>query len=194
LIGLFLGMALLTGCAMPINQHNARNYANSGFEAVQSDDWKFARRQWGRAVYNADLGFMDKRERAVYYYEYGRTLGVTCAFEEAEEYLSKAYELDLQTGGPVFMSLVELSRLNLDQKKYQEAVDYFKKALSELEEVNAPEKSPTDFSELLKEYAIALNGIGRLEDAREIEEKSALYENSGQESVTERTPYGLHCN
>lgn len=192
---LLLFMLSVIGCvAAPINQHNAKSYAESGFMAIQSGDWKFARRQWGRAIYNADLGFMDKKERAVYYYEYGRTLGVTCAFDEAEEYLNKSYELDLQTGGPAFMSLVELFRLKLDQKRYQEAVDYFEKALPELEKVNAPEKSGIEFSKLLKEYAVALNGIGRLEEAKKTVERAALYEKSGQESVTERTPYGLHCN
>jgi hypothetical protein len=47
---------------MPINRHNAQTYAESGWHAAQSGDWKLARRQWGRAVYNADLGFMDKRQ------------------------------------------------------------------------------------------------------------------------------------
>ena len=104
--------------------------------------------------------------RAIFYFEYGRSAGVTCFFDIAEDYLNKAYKLDSKIGGPSFLSLVELFRLNLDQKKFQEAIDYFLKALPELERVNAPSESPAEFSKLLDEYAIALNATGNYEEKK----------------------------
>ena len=94
------------------------------------------------------------------------------------------------------MSLVELFRLKLDQKKYQEAVDYFKKALPELEKADAPKKSPAEFANLLKEYSVALNGIGQIQEAKEAVGKAAAYESATEKStsITERTPYGLYCD
>ncbi|GAB7562005.1 hypothetical protein LG202_00440 [Methylobacillus methanolivorans] len=63
---------------------------------------------------NANLGGVAPSTRAVLSSEYGRSLGATCFFNDATFYLNQAYDLDKQTGGPLYMSLVELARLNLD--------------------------------------------------------------------------------
>ena len=152
-------------CATPINRHNAKKHAQTAVQASKAGDWDASRREWAKAVVNADLGNLEAGRRAVFYYEYGRSAGVTCSFDIAEEYLNKAYKLDAEIGGPSFLSLVELFRLNLDQKKYKEATEYFKKALPELEKVEAPKESPAEFSKLLDEYAIALQGINNTEEA-----------------------------
>lgn len=183
----------LSGWAAPINRQNALDYAKVAESSSKSGDWDAARRQWARTVGNADLGGMDESTRAIYYYEYGRAAGVTCFFDIAEEYLNKAYELDKKIGGPTYLSLNELFRLNLDQKKYNEAVAYFRRALPELEKMNASNETPAEFSKLLEEFSIALDGIGNMEEAKEVRARASKVKEQAEYSITERTPYGLHC-
>jgi len=193
IILLAITTASLSSCAMPINQHLAREYAIAAHYSAQAGDWDAAGRQWARAVHNADLGFMKKDIRAVYYYEYGRATGVRCHFDIAEEYLNKAYVLDSQINGPAYMSLVELFRLNLDQKKYPEAIAYFKRALPELEKVKVPTESLMEFAKLLEEYAIALNAIGDTQEAAKVQKQRAELGVTVDDAMIDRTPYGLYC-
>ena len=79
-----------SGCitwATPINRYNATQHADAAFAASTTGDWDLARREWAKAVYNADLGNLEPEKRAVFYYEYGRSMGVNCFFDIAEEYL-----------------------------------------------------------------------------------------------------------
>lgn len=191
---LVIMVVLLAGCAAPINQYNANNYANSAHNYSKSGDWDMARRHWARAVHNSELGGMDKDVQAVYYYELGRASGVTCFYDKAEECLNKAYELDSKVGGPVHMSLVELFRLHLDQKKYSKAVSYFKKALPELEKVYSEKETPSEFAKLLEEYGVALNGIGNNQEAEEVKARAEEVKKIAIKSITDRTPYGQHCS
>jgi tetratricopeptide (TPR) repeat protein len=195
LILLLASLPFMSSCAAAISRHNALLHAEAGQLASNANDWNTARREWAKAVVNSDLGKLDNSKKAVIYYEYGRAAGVTCFFDISEEYLNKAYSLDKETNGPAFMSLVELFRLNLDQKKYKKATEYFKKAVPELESVGAPTESPSEFSKLLDEYAIALKGIGNTQEAEEAIRRSNKIrsEEENLHSITDRTPYGSQC-
>ena len=92
------------------------------------------------------------------------------------------------------MSLVELFRLNLDQRKYKEAAKYFKMALYDLEKTNAQNESPAEFFKLLEEYAVALNAIGNFEEAKNAKERALETKKIAKFSITDRTPYGSYCH
>jgi tetratricopeptide (TPR) repeat protein len=94
------------------------------------------------------------------YYEYGRASGVTCFYEHAEEYLSKALTLDEESSGPTHYPLIELARLNLDRGKYAEAVPYFERVLPIVEKLNSEALDPIGFADLLDEYAVHLLSRG----------------------------------
>lgn len=179
--------------ANPINRKNASKHAQAASHAAKSGDWDVARRHWAKAVKNGELGGIPEKHQAIFYYEYARAAGITCFFDISETYLIKAYELDKKIGGPTFLSLVELFRLNLDQKKYNEAVTYFKKALPVLEKINAPSQSPAEFSKLLDEYAVALEGVGKQEEAKKVKERSTEVKKNAEHSITDRTSYGTSC-
>lgn len=106
-------------------QKTSDNYAQSAHSFINAGEWGKALEPAKRAVINADSANISPEKRAVAHYEYGRILGATCSFAEAESELKKAYELDNETKQPLFLSLTELARLNLDQEKYREASDYF---------------------------------------------------------------------
>jgi tetratricopeptide (TPR) repeat protein len=156
-------MALLAGCApfaQDLNKYNAARYADAGLAALNRGDWDAARRAYARAAVNADLGRAPTRTRSVMYYEYGRASGVTCFYEHAEEYLSKALTLDEESSGPTHYPLIELARLNLDRGKYAEAVPYFERVLPIVEKLNSEALDPIGFADLLDEYAVHLLSRG----------------------------------
>lgn len=190
---IILSVLVVMACAKPLNRHEALKHADFASLASTDERWDLVRREWAKAVLDADLGNLEPDQRAVFYYEYGRSLGITCYWSLAEQYLVKAYELDAEIGGPAYLSLIELFRLNLDQKKYKEATVYFKKALPELEKLNAPTESPEEFSKLLTEYSIALEGIGYIEEGKRVKDRAMSVGKSARQSITERTPYGSHC-
>ncbi len=118
---LVLVPVLMVGCASAINKKSAVIHARSAQTEIANGNWDSARRHWAKAVVNAELGKMKPQARAVFNYEYGRSLGVTCFYSESEQYLKKAYDLDKAINGPIYMSVLELARLNYDQGKYEKA-------------------------------------------------------------------------
>lgn len=192
---IFVGLAVLSGCAHDINKLNAARYAEAGDTALRRGDWDTARRAYARAAVNADLGESPVRARSVMYYEYARASGATCFYDHAEEYLLKALKLDEESSGPVHYPLIELARLNLDQRKFAQAVPYFERALPVVEKLGAASKDPIGFADFLDEYAQSLNEVGRTANAVVFITRAAdiRSKHAGASSKTDRTPYGKHC-
>jgi hypothetical protein len=115
-------LSWVAGCANPINAKTANNYAQAAAQAQKAGDWGKAKMYWSRAILNAQKGGARPIQLAVVNYEYGRSAGVVCDFTEAERGLLAAHDLDSQSGGPTFLSLFELARLNYGKKKLPEAV------------------------------------------------------------------------
>lgn len=129
------------------------------------------------------------------YYEYGRASGATCFYEHAEEYLTKSLKLDEESSGPIHYPLIELARLNLDQRKFAQAVPYFERALAAAEKLDAESKDPIGFADFLDEYVRALEGSGQAAKAGSFVARAAKIRATNPTAVskTDRTPYGKHC-
>ena len=183
------------GCATAINATNVKHHAIAANDAGKAGDWTTARKEWAKALVNAQLAGAPAQQLAVLNYEYARALGVQCSWDEAEKYLLKAYELDLKTGGPGFMSLTELSRLKYDQKSYDSAIMYFERAIPAMEKAGAPTQAPMGFAEILDEYAIALRNVRRDAEANSVQERASKLRTDYPQghSITDRTPYGTQC-
>lgn len=192
---MLLCLMLLTGCVSAIQERASFNYTYKGALAQAQGDWQAARRSYARAVINAEQANLSPGRRALLNYEYGRSLGVTCLFEKAEYELNLAYDLDKQAGAPLYLSLVELARLNLDQQKYAAAVVYYERAVPELDRADMAKKAPIAHADILDEYAVALSAIGRIADAQIANQqaKKLRDENPKGFSITDRTPYGKYC-
>ncbi|MFA7351790.1 MAG: hypothetical protein WC009_13605 [Methylotenera sp.] len=192
----FVAMISLVGCTSAINKHNAENYTRHGAIAMANNDWQGARRAFARAVVNADMGGMPAETRAVLNYEYGRSLGVTCFFDDADYYLKRAYALDKETGAAIYLSLVELARLHLDQKKYTDAAMYFEQALTELDRNNFAQRGPIGYADILDETVTAFNALSRNDEATQLKLRSQTIraKHPDGKSITDRTPYGKFCH
>jgi tetratricopeptide (TPR) repeat protein len=186
---------VLCGCASAVSERVATNYTVVGAAAERRGDWDTARRAFARATLNSDQADLPPASRAIAHYEYGRSLGVTCFFDESERELNAAYELDKQAGRPLFLSLVELARLNLDRKKFSQSVAYFERAMPLLDGANAANKAPAAYSDILDEYAHALAGEGRSAEAKALADRATVLRDAAlnKRSITDRTPYGKFC-
>ncbi|MEX0960882.1 MAG: hypothetical protein WDZ63_16505 [Burkholderiales bacterium] len=173
------------------------HYASTAMQAQEKGDWRSAVKYWARAHSAAEMQNGDSQTAAIVAHEYGRALGVICEFARAEELLLQALAIDESSGGPAHMPLVELSRLKMDQKLYQEAVSYFDRAVDALDGMNAANRDPHGFAHFLEEYADALTHAGLEEQARIVagraEKLSMQHRHSHGDASAQRTPFGSQC-
>jgi tetratricopeptide (TPR) repeat protein len=194
-IAIALVLSSSAGCAGAINAKSAHHLGDAANEASKAGDWTTARQKWAQALVNAQLAGLPNKQLAIFNYEYGRSLGVQCFWEESEKYLQRAHELDHETGGPEFMSLLELSRLKYDQGQFAKSIPYYSRAIDLLEKANAPTRAPTEFAVVLDEYATALKETGNREEALSLHKraKEIRLATPDGKSITDRTPYGKYC-
>ena len=167
----------------------------SAMQAQSSGDWRTAASRWEAAYSSLVVQDRDSEKTAIVAYEYGRSLGVICKFEQSEQKLLEALALDQSLNGPVVMSLSELARLNLDWGRYAEAVSYFERAVDALDSMNAASRDPEGFGDFLEEYALALESSGRSDEARQSAERAGKLKmrHSHSHGADTRTPYGTQC-
>ena len=190
----------MTGSAVAAEK-TVTAYLQDAAAASQRGDWNTARSIYSRLFTDERLAQSDLRFKAVLHYEYGRALGVTCFFKEAEREFIAGNELDKndgdkQTGGVFYLSLTQLGRLNLAQRKFPEAVSYFEQILGELDPVISANTVPSFYSNLLDDYASALSGAGRSEEADVAGKRAAEIRASvrtAPRAIVDPTPYGTQC-
>lgn len=187
---------LASGCANPINLKTASNYAKEcrGFQA-QNEWWK-ARRACGRAAINAKLGGAPDQALAMLWYEYGRTSGAICDYAEAQRGLEEAMKFDQASGGPVYMSLLEIARLNSAQGKLSEAASYYEKFWLAVPKDLAEKEDPIGSAEALEEQAEAYKQVGNaaLSKSKKDRAQELRNANPNKQSNTDHTPYGKFCD
>lgn len=193
---IWCGLVLLSAAGFAsANEKRVEDYMGAAAAARESGDWEEARRIYARAFQGVNLDQADHRFKAVLHYEYGRALGVTCHFNEAERQLNLANDLDKHTGGVFYLSLTEMARLNLDQRKYAQALSYLERILAELDPVITARRVPVFYASLLDDYASALAGVDRKKDAEAATRKAAETRGDIPKPQTDpyRTPYGQRC-
>lgn len=195
-IATLLAITLIAGgCASQINLHTAVNYAKACYAYQSQNEWWKARISCGRAATNADLGNASPRARAVMWYEYGRTSGAICDYVEARRGLNSALKLDEESGGPTYMTFMELARLELDQGNWKEAAAHFARFDAAVPKDTAEKKDPIGYADALDEYARAADGAGDSSLGSVLRQRSRQLRgaNTAKSSNTDRTPYGKYC-
>ncbi len=176
-------------------------YMQEAAAARERGDWDAARKVYSRLLADTASTQVSPRFQAVLHYEYGRSLGVTCFFKEAEHELTVAHDLDKndrekQTGGIFYLSLVQLGRLNVAQRKFPEAVSYFEQILRRLDPVIGANRTPYFYSDLLDDYAAALSGMGRSGEADAASKRASEIRSkivAAPSLMVDQTPYGTRC-
>lgn len=169
-------------------------YASAAHALIAKNNWRAACVAMSRAVKEAEERGLGPKTLVTLDYEYGRCLGVTGKFADAETCLLKALALDKQTGGPFYMDLTELARLNYDQAKYPEANAYFEQDLLEMDRQGLADSAPAGFIDVLGEYSVALRKTGHEFEAGTVDAriKAIRAAHPVLVSHTDRTPYGKY--
>ena len=191
---LIIATALLfSGCATTNNPGN--EYGDAPKSNPKSKSWAAEVKNYELALQSNSIESSPVGSQAISWYEYGRALGVVCRFEESEEALLKANELDGQAGQPLYYSLTELARLHFDQGNYSLASNYYKKTLTELDKINSRIEAPIAYADILEEYSISLDKTNQTDKAKTLREDASNLRQSNPSgySVTDRTPYGSQC-
>lgn len=167
-------------------------YASAAHALIAKNNWGAACVAMSRAVQEAEERGFGPKTLVTLDYEYGRCLGVTGKFADAETYLLKALALDKQTGGPFYMDLTELARLNYDQAKFPEAIAYFEQDLLEMDRQGLADSASAAFIDILGEYGVALRKTGHEFEAGTMDAriKTIRAAHPVLVSHTDRTPYG----
>jgi tetratricopeptide (TPR) repeat protein len=194
LFTIFIFGLMIYSCG-PSLSTGVRHHINIAYQAQYNGSWGTAETHFGKALIQAESEGASGSVLAILNYEYGRALGVTCSFKESEEYLLKALELDEKNNGETFKDLTELARLHYDQGHYPKAILYFERNIPILDRLDAPDKAPIAYSDILFEYSQALQHTGNTSKAENLKNKAMEIRNKYPEghSSTERTPYGKYC-
>ncbi len=161
----------LCGCVSDINKKEA----NIHFEAARrfefQKDFVSAREQYGKALIDARLAGADQTTISMLTYNYGRMSGYTCHFDEAEQMLLQALELEKGSTGPessiYSMRLFELARLNYDRGQFDKSAKYYSQGIPIVEQLGVATSDPIGLANALREYGSALSNIGRTSAAAE---------------------------
>lgn len=190
-----VAIQILFGCAQPVLEKTSQHYSHEAYDLSASGKWLEAVEPARRAILNANVAGSTEVRKAILHYEYGRILGVTCSFLQAEENLKIAYNYDKAAQQPLYLSLVELARLNYDQKKFKEASEYYTQAISEIRRAKVDKAAPVDFADLLYEQVESLNQISLIKESVPLKKEADAIKKKNPEgiSATDRTPYGKHC-
>ena len=193
---LFLIALVISGCATQINQRNAQKYWNAATIARDQGNWQLARSNWSKTIVNGNLGGVDQRNMSIAYYEYGRASGILCIWEEAENGLTKSLEIDRSNSGPVHLPLIELARLNYDQRKFAQAAKFFREAKPIVDSFNAETQDPLGYAEFLEEFSESIEKSTGGQETSQYRKRANQLRATFPDGTkrTERTPYGTECN
>ncbi|WP_394781394.1 tetratricopeptide repeat protein [Undibacterium sp.] len=187
---------MLGGCAADINQRTAENYVQAGHAAIRAGNWNAALQDFSRAMVNADLGHLDDDQKARFSYEYGRALGVTCHYPEAEKYLTQSKALAQQANHSSYLPLYELGLLHEAQGKPAAALDNFAELVPQIERENLESRAPLGVADIYMRYAKALDATGKPDEAADARKKSEtlISGNPNAMPLGSPTPYGTVCS
>ena len=171
-------LSFLAGCiSNPVNDNTRVKYYEAGMQAEASGDLETARRDYGRAQINAQVGNLGPVKEAYACYEWSRVTGYLGRFAEAEKGYDQALALIDKANGQADSLrpplLCEYARMLRDSGQQQKAVPIYAKALVELDRTGAAAADPLDMAEFLDDYAQALRDVGVKGQADGMAERSA---------------------
>jgi len=184
---IILLVALISGCANPINERTAYNYYNMALQAEAIRDFASAEQNYDRALYNAQIAHSNRTISASMY-GLGRMKGYLCKYDDAEKLLSSSLALEEKVSGSessiTTMRLFELARLNFDRGQYAAALPYFGRGIPAVKKLGLETSDPISLANGLDEYAIALGKTGQKDLSESVrKEASTLRQNNPGRTV-----------
>jgi tetratricopeptide (TPR) repeat protein len=170
--------------------------AANNFEA--QGDYVSAREQYWKALVAARSSGAGPGTISMLTYEFGRTTGYACHFDESEKFLLESLRLEeslpQRNSRNIGIRLFELARLMYDQKRYKDAVNYYSKALIEVEQNNAVKSDPIAFAGIYEEYGNALEQSGEKKKAEEALRKAKNLRETYPDRKADFKPVRYKCD
>jgi tetratricopeptide (TPR) repeat protein len=187
-------LLILSACAT-IKSPTFNKYYEAGVVAERQGDYAAAKENYYRALVNARVGLLSRKETAAAAYAYGKMLGVYCDYQGAEELLLEAKDLDQKVKWPSYIPLLELARIKTAQGDYQAAVKYFEQTLRLVDKKQFIESDPIAFAEVLQNYSVALGRLQRSADAQSAAARAETLRRAhpGGKPLAGPPPYGSQC-
>lgn len=198
---LFITVSLvfaLTACANPINQHNAARYHELGRQAELAGDYKAAEGYYGRTLANARIGRSPDAGISMAAYNLGRVKGHLCMYDEAEQLLLEALQLEEKVTGPdsavTSMRLFELARLHFDQQHYDQAGQYYARALPIVKKLGVESRDPIALADAIEEYSVALKNLGKNDEAQKTKQEADQLRKASAGKSAKFVPVRYKCS
>ena len=161
-----VAVVVIGGCGFTeqINMKNADKYFDLGLRAEAQGNYAGAREAFWRAWVNARSGDASPAYKSAVLYNLGRMTGYTCDFGEAERLLREALNAEVAISGPesanISKRLFELSRLSYDQGKYDQAAEFYERAIPMCIHLGCLNDDPVAVAKSYDELAQAYKAIG----------------------------------
>ena len=159
----------LAACAEALNLKNAGRYHDAGLAAEQAGDYPTAERDYYRALVNYRDGGASESYLSMELYNLARMEGYDCKYDQAEEHLRTALEMEERVSGPdsgvTTKRLFELARLTYDRGRYGDSAAYYARAIPAVQKLGVEQDDPVTLAAALDEYAAALRRTGQDEMA-----------------------------
>lgn len=171
---------LLFGCANPINRRTAQIYYTAGEQALAAGDLALAKRNFQRALVNAQLGHLGPAAEAEVGAKLARVMGNLCEHDAAEQMFLRTIDGYQEARSyKAATARLELAQFSYDVGRYEKATGYFDEAFRVAGDL-LEQGDPVGYAEFLRDYADALHQLGRADAAEAARRKAAgLQANTG---------------
>ena len=196
-LALASALALCTACAGNTNLKIAQDYYNTGRNYEMRGDPVSAQDFYGKALAKAKQANADPSLISMLTYNYGRMLGHSCQYEEAEKNLVESLAMEKSISGPgselTTIRLFELARLNSDNDRHSKASNYFGEAISAAKNLGVEQSDPIGYTLLLGIYKDSLVELNRQNQADRVQSKidTLIARNPGKSA--RYTPQSYRC-
>ena len=169
-IKIFLTLAVASCANIPPEQQ--LNF--EGNRALDAGRYQAARERYHRALQESQKSG-NEQYTAIAMYGLAKSNGYLCNFREAEEWFAKSISLreSLRDSSIAYLSqnLLEFARWYIAQRKFNEAIAQFARAVPMIENLNAEGRDPIALANVLEDYENALSASGNLEGAAKVKER-----------------------
>jgi len=193
---LLLVLPVIAG-ANPINRANAEKYHEFGSQAEFAGDYVLAEQNYSRALWNARMGNVPSSGISLVTYNLGRVKGYLCKYDEAEQLLLEALRLEEQDSGTksglTSMRLFELARLDAARDRFDQAYQYYSRAIPIVRKLDIESADPIGFANVLSDFAEVLESLGQDQAATEAIRESEHLRADHPGRQAEFTPRSYDC-
>jgi len=157
-------LVVAPGCSHFSDRRTYERSIDLAAAAQQDGDLQGAKIYWWRAYESAARAELGPPYTSIPLYNYGRTAGYLCQYDEARDALQRALALD-EKAVPldevnVSMRLFELARLDFAHENWAAAVGWYDRAIPLMRKIGGDLSDPISVADELDRYAIALQRAG----------------------------------